>query len=322
MIKIKQCEDVCGHERAEKSYTKCLETSVIVTGIRERLDAILAAPKDRYRPFVVNGTVIGWVDDLRSARLAEFVAILVVDNDQIRFVPRLATPLARTDAMEALARQLSAEGACSAWRHERYAVVREFGDEPLFDLERSAARYFGIRTFAAHINGLVRTNDGIRMWLGRRSPHKAVDPGLLDNMVGGGIAAGASVEATVIKEAGEEAGIPAAVAATSRAVGTLRICRAHPKGLERETVYVHDLWLDPAFVPVGIDGEVVEFRLEGLSDAARLACNRDGSDVVTADASLVIVDCLMRHGFIAHGTADHAALDALRRVSLEPGNRP
>ena len=70
-----------------------------------------------------------------------------------------------------------------------------------FELERCAARYFGIRTFAAHINGLVRTDDGIRMWLGRRSPHKAVDPGLLDNMVGGGIAAGASVEATVIKEA-------------------------------------------------------------------------------------------------------------------------
>ena len=191
---------------------------------------------------------------------------------------------------------------------------------PHFELERSAARYFGIRTFAAHINGLVRTDDGIRMWLGRRSPHKAVDPGLLDNMVGGGIPAGASVEATMIKEAGEEAGIPAPLAATARATGTLRICRAHPKGLERETVYVHDLWLDPAFVPVGTDGEVVEFRLEELSDAARLACNRDGSDVVTADASLVIVDCLMRHGFIADGTADHAALDALRRVPLEPAN--
>ena len=298
-----------------------METSVIVTGIRERLDSILAAPQGRYRPFVVDQTVVGWVDDRRAQRLAEFVDVLVVDNDQIRFVPRLATPPARTNAMEGLARQLAAEGACSAWRHERYAVVREFGDEPHFELERCAARYFGIRTFAAHINGLVRADDGIRMWLGRRSPHKAVDPGLLDNMVGGGIPAGASVEATMIKEAGEEAGIPAALAATARAAGTLRICRAHPKGLERETVYVHDLWLDPAFVPVGADGEVVEFRLEGLSDAARLAGNRDGSDIVTADASLVIVDCLMRHGFIADGTADHAAFDALRRVSLEPGNR-
>jgi 8-oxo-dGTP pyrophosphatase MutT (NUDIX family) len=297
-----------------------LETSVIVTGIRARLDAILAAPQGRYRPFVVDQTVVGWLDDRRAQRLAEFDDVLVVDNDHNRFVPSLATPLARTNAMEDLARQLSAEGACSAWRHERYAVVREFGDEPHFELERSAARYFGIRTFAAHINGLVRTDDGIRMWLGRRSPHKAVDPGLLDNMVGGGIPAGASVEATMIKEAGEEAGIPAPLAATARATGTLRICRAHPKGLERETVYVHDLWLDPAFVPVGTDGEVVEFRLEELSDAARLACNRDGSDVVTADASLVIVDCLMRHGFIADCTADHAAFDALRRVPLEPAN--
>ena len=53
---------------------------------------------------------------------------------------------------------------------------------------------------------------------------------------------------------------------------------------------------------MGIDGEVVEFRLETLA-RRRQACtaNRDGSDVVTADASLVIVDCLMRHGFIADG---------------------
>ena len=195
---------------------------------------------------------------------------------------------------------------------------REFGDAPCFELERCAARYFGIRTFAAHINGLVRTPDGIRMWLGRRSPDKAIDPGMLDNMVGGGIAAGASVEATLIKEAWEEAGISPTLAATAEPAGKLRICREHPGGLERETVFVHDLWLDPDFTPAGIDGEVVEFRLETLTAAARLATNRDGRDVVTADASLVIADCLVRHNVIATGSADYAALDALRRVSLQP----
>ena len=300
----------------------CLEISAIVTGIRERLEAILAPPQGSYRPFLADGRPVGWIDDQRARRLAEFVDVLVVDKDQICFVPRLGTARERTVAMEGLARRLCEEGALSAWRNERYAVVCEFGEQPHFELERCAARYFGVRTFAAHINGLVRTDDGVRMWLGRRSPQKAVDPGLLDNMVGGGIAAGASVEATMIKEAAEEAGIPAALAAMSRAAGTLRICRAHPKGLERETVYVHDLWLDPAFVPAGVDGEVVEFRLEILADAAALAGNWEGSDVVTADASLVIVDCLMRHGLIGPDCPDHAALDALRYASLEPANRP
>ena len=304
-----------------KSYNAGVETSAIVTGIRERLEAMLAAPQGRYRPFLIDGDAVGWIDDQRVLRLAEFPDVFVIDNHQVRLADNLGEPHARTVAMERIARKLSQEGVLSAWRDERYAVVCAFGESPRFELERSAARYFGIRTFAAHINGLVRTTEGIRMWLGRRSPHKAVDPGMLDNMVGGGIAAGATVETTVIKEAWEEAGIPTAIAATARPAGSLRICRAHPRGLERETVYVHDLWLDPAFVPSGVDSEVVEFRLESLAGAAGLAANRSGPDVVTADASLVIADCLMRHDVIAPESADHAALAALRYVSLEPGNR-
>ncbi len=295
-----------------------METSAIVTGIRERLEAILAAPQGRYRSFIVDGHPVGWIDDARAQRLAEFADVFVVDERQLRFVDDIVQPEVRTEAMERVARELAGEGLLSAWRSERYAVVREFGDAPRFELERCAVRYFGIRTFAAHVNGLVRTEGDIRMWLGRRSPRKAVDPGLLDNMVGGGIAAGASIEATVIKEAWEEAGVPPALAAAAQLVGAIRICRAHPRGLERETVYVHDLWLDPDFVPEGVDGEVVEFRLETLADAARLAANRSGNDVVTADASLVIADCLIRRDLIATGTADYVALDALRRVSMEP----
>ena len=270
---------------------------------------------------MVDGMAIGWIDDQRAQQLKNFDDVLVVDDDRVCFVHGVTAPLARTAAMEHVARQLSADGSLSAWRNERYAVVCEFGDRPCFELERCAARYFGIRTFAAHINGLVHESDGIRMWLGRRSPHKAIDPGLLDNLVGGGVAVGATVEATVIKEAWEEAGIASTLAATAQAAGTLRICRSHPKGLERETVYVHDLWLDAGFIPKGIDGEVVEFRVETLVDAARLAGNCEGGDVVTADASLVIADCLMRYNLIAAETTDYTALDVLRSASLEPSNR-
>ena len=295
--------------------------TAIVTGIRRRLDAILAPPQGNFRPFMVDGIAVGWVDAARARRLAEFADVLVVEHDQIGFVDGFVLPAMRTEAMERVARALSAEGLLSAWRNERYAVVREFGEKPCFDLERCAARYFGIRTFAAHVNGLVRTPGGTRMWLGRRSPHKAVDPDMLDNMVGGGVATGVSIAATVIKEAWEEAGISPAIATSAQPAGALRICRAHPRGLERETVYVHDLWLDPDFTPAGIDGEVVEFRLETLPAAGSLATNCSGRDVVTADASLVIADCLVRHHVIAAGSADHAALDTLRRVSLEPWTR-
>ena len=62
--------------------------------------------------------------------------------------------------------------------------------------------------------GAPRRRDA--MWIARRSPTKAIDPDLLDNLVGGGIAAGQSVPTTVVKEAWEEAGIPADARRASR----------------------------------------------------------------------------------------------------------
>ena len=46
------------------------------------------------------------------------------------------------------------------------------GGRPLFEIERAAARYFGIHTYAAHVNGLVQAGDGVRRWLARRSPSR------------------------------------------------------------------------------------------------------------------------------------------------------
>src|SRR6185437_7257729 len=98
-------------------------------------------------------------------------------------------------------------------------------EAPLFLIERGAARYFGVRTWAAHVNGIVHREAGAQMWLARRSRQKAVDPGLLDNLVGGGIAAGFRVDQTVVKEAWEEAGIPAPLARAARPASYIRASR-------------------------------------------------------------------------------------------------
>ena len=45
----------------------------------------------------------------------------------------------------------------------------------------SAARYFGVQTYAAHVNGLVRRGDDVEMWIARRSPTKSIDPGRLES---------------------------------------------------------------------------------------------------------------------------------------------
>jgi 8-oxo-dGTP pyrophosphatase MutT (NUDIX family) len=157
----------------------------------------------------------------------------------------------------------------------------------------------------------VRRDAEDALWFARRSPTKAIDPGLLDNLVGGGIADGQSIASTLAKEAWEEAGIDVALARQARPAGAVRLCREQPDGLQRETIFVHDLWLPEGFVPAGQDGEVVAHRLVTLPEAAELIANASGPDVVTADASLVVLDCLLRMGAIDDACPEQALLDAL-----------
>ena len=290
--------------------------------ILARLSHELAAPRGIYLPLLIGSDVVGWVDEERAVLLARFAdvfdrrtsgpaPVLVLNTS-------LTTVAARTAALDRVVDVLAAEGRLSAWRGERYAIATHLSAPPLCLIERAAARFFGIRTYAAHVNGVV-LGQLTSMWLARRSPNKAIDPGMLDNLVGGGIAAGVTVAETVVREAWEEAGIPADVAVTATPFGAVRVCRAQPDGLQRETVFTHDLWLPASFVPSNQDGEAVEHRLVSLSEAAALIANDRAPDVVTADASLVILDFLLRHGAIDQDTPDYRALDALRFPPLELG---
>jgi 8-oxo-dGTP pyrophosphatase MutT (NUDIX family) len=290
--------------------------SGVLAAIHARLTRELAAPTRALRPLRIDGVAAGWVDDVRASRLAAFRDVFDVAADRIGFVAGIDDRASRTAAMARVARALADDGLLTAWRDERYAVAREFGAEPWFELERAAARYFGVLTHAAHVNGLVRRSDGgIAMWIARRSDAKAIDPGMLDNLVGGGIAVGQSVASTVTKEAFEEAGIDASVAARAIAAGRVHICRQQPDGFQRETIFVHDLWLSEDFVPACRDGEAVEHRLVPLHDTASLIASSERPDAVTADASLVILDCLLRHDAIALDAPLRRPLEALRTPS-------
>lgn len=262
------------------------------------------------------GHALAWVDPGRAKRLLDFDAVFVRDAADLAFAPELNNERSRTDALAEVTRVLATEGALTAWRDEMYAVATSLHGAPLFRLERAAARYFGIVTYAAHVNGLIQRDGELFMWIARRSMAKAIDPGQLDNLVGGGIRAGTTVNETMRREAWEEAGIDDAVSANAYAVNAVRICRGRPDGLQREVVHVFDLVLPMDFTPRGVDGEAVEHRLVPTAEAARLIALEDGPDVVTADASLVIMDCLMRHGCLDPDSAHYLMLAAVRWPSL------
>jgi hypothetical protein len=91
----------------------------------------------------------------------------------------------------------------------------------------------------------------------------------------------------------------------------VHIWREQPDGLQSETIYVHDLWLPAAFVPANQDGEASEHRNVSLPEVARLIGLAHGPDEVTADASLVVLGFLLRHGAIPPASPVHAALQPM-----------
>ena len=187
----------------------------------------------------------GWLDAARAARLARFDDVFDVRCRGAAIRRRASTTSrARTAALGRVARALAAEGALTAWRDERYAVAPDFGAPPWFLLERAAARYFGIHTYAVHVNGLVRARRR------RRDVDRAAQPDEGDRSRHARQSRGRrhrrraeSIAATLVKEAAEEAGIDAALAREAVPAGAVHICREQPDGLQHETIFVHDLWL-------------------------------------------------------------------------------
>jgi 8-oxo-dGTP pyrophosphatase MutT (NUDIX family) len=285
----------------------------ILAAIEARLCQAMGPPPKEFRRFEVEGIALGFIDDDRATRLASFDC-LRVSADAVTLDARLASAQARSAAIAEVTHALRIEGALAAWRDELYAVAAAFGDPPLLLIERGAARYFGVRTYAAHVNGIVSDNGETRMWLARRSDRKAVDPGLLDNLVGGGISAGFRVDDTVVKEAWEEAGIAPSLARGARPAGIVEARKRVFDGLQRETLFVHDLVLPMDFVPSNQDGEAVEHRLVSLGDAARAISASSGPEEVTHDASLVMLDFLIRQGAIRPDQPHYAALAGLRHA--------
>jgi 8-oxo-dGTP pyrophosphatase MutT (NUDIX family) len=223
---------------------------------------------ERFVPFVAGGRRIGWLAPELAARLAGWPGVFRSKADKV--------VLLKAEQLDPVVEALAAEGFVPGWRNERYLI------EGLFEIERAAARPFGLTTRAVHVNGVV----GARMWLARRSASKPIDPNLLDNLVGGGIGAGFSLEETLVKEAWEEAGIPAELARAARRASSMSILREVPEGVQSERIDAYDLELPESFQPKNQDGEVSEFMLLPFAEVASLE--------MTYEAGLVARDFLSR----------------------------
>ena len=253
-------------------------------------------------PFLVDGEVVGSVAAEHVDALVPFAPALRLDGQAVH----LAVERARRDgALAEVNRALHAQGLVRAWRDETYAIVQRHGEQARALIERAAARFWGTLTFGAHANGYVADAHGrpTHLWIARRSWTKPTDPGLLDNLVGGGVPHGQTPLECLVREGWEEAGLDAALMQRAQPHSVVVLDCDIAEGLQREHLYVFDLALPHDVQPRNQDGEVAECRLMPVAEALAAAAAGE----MTVDASLATLDFALRHGLLAAPQAQRLA---------------
>ncbi|HEY6086590.1 MAG TPA: DUF4743 domain-containing protein [Burkholderiaceae bacterium] len=255
----------------------------------------LAAATRRARPrlpFAIDGTLVGSVALDHIDALRAWPRVFAFDGERVTLLAE-----DRDATLASINASLREQGLIVAWRDETYAIRARSGAPPLALIERAAARFWGTLTFGAHANGYVADAAGrpTHLWIARRSPDKATDPGKLDNLVGGGVPHGQTPFETLVREGFEEAGLDATLMRSALPGRVIEVACDIAEGFMHELLHAFDLRLPPGLTPVNQDGEVAELNCLPAQEALELAAG----EAMTVDAALVTLDFALRHRLLA-----------------------
>ena len=265
-------------------------------------------------PFFIDGQGAGSVAAAQLDALRAWPQFLAVDAAAVQLI---ATR--RNEALARINEALREQGAIVAWRNETYAIVTALGAPPLALIERAASRFWGTLTFGAHCNGYVADAQGTptHLWIARRSPYKATDPGKLDNLVGGGVPHGQTPLETLVREGFEEAGLHADLMRTAVPGGVIELACDIAEGFMHEHIHAFDLCLPAGQTPINQDGEVAEFHCLPVHEAIAQAAG----EAMTTDAALVTLDFALRHGLLPAPVQPRLAALGLAPQSAQSAQR-
>jgi 8-oxo-dGTP pyrophosphatase MutT (NUDIX family) len=242
-----------------------------------------------YLPVRADHAIFGYVRPAFAKRLTEIEPPITLADGQVDLPARLLPELNR----------IAIAAGCRV-RHEDFDV-RATPDGPVLAiLDRGALPDFGVVGVGAHLNGLVETPTGPHLWVARRAANKKLDPGKLDHLVAGGVPAGLTPFQTLLKEAEEEASLPADLTCHARPVARFTYNMERPEGLRRDIIHAYDLQVPASFTPQPADGEVESFLLMPLPEILDILVTTDDFKF---NVALVLVDLLIRHGFITGSDA-------------------
>ncbi len=245
-------------------------------------------------PFRIGGEQVGWMGAELARALAFYPRDVHFDGRGAALAGRLRGEGQRTAALERIVAGLAGR------RHFRLRGepfdVRATPEGPvLARVDRGALPAFGIISQGVHVNGLVRRPDGPWLWVGWGSQHKSAEPAEMVNMLAGGSPAGLSPLECLVKEAEEEASLPAETAGAAVPVGRVSYVMANEEGLRRDVLHLYDLELPEGVVPRPQDDEVARFELRPA--AAGLETVLQGGPV-KFNVNLVLIDFALRHGLL------------------------
>src|SRR6516225_9470276 len=252
-------------------------------------------------PLLARDERVGLLRRDNAEALRQFSDVFAVEEHAVRLVARSdVDTLSRI--IDRVVDVLVVERRVPKWRNETFDVAPRWGAPPIFRLDRGAVPFFGTRAYGVHLNGYRRNGDDLYLWIGRRASDERIAPNKLDNLVAGGIGNGHGVVDTLIKEAEEEASIPASLSKTATPAGAVSYRMENRLGIRDDVLFVYDIETPADFAPKCNDGEIAEFTL--MPATAVLERVRDTRDF-KFNVNLVILDFAVRHGLLRPDDAEY-----------------
>ncbi len=259
----------------------------------------------KFVPLIVEETIVGHIRRDNVQYLESFTSVFNLSPDSICLADGLRNYVDRTEALESVICSLFKQNIIGRPRNEAYPVGARWGGPYAFQIERSAASFFGIQAYGIHVNGFVRINGRLKMWVGVRANDRPVCPGQLDNMIAGGQPVTLTLRENLLKEASEEANVPAELAAKAIPTGAISYVMEDDIGLKPDTMFCWDLELPLDFEPVNTDGEIADFRLMPLEDVMEVV---DTTFDFKFNCNLVNIDFFIRHGVLSPEHGDYVSI--------------
>ena len=201
------------------------------------------------------------------------------------------------------ARENNLFAVLKGWRDELYPIHGHNDvEEETISMERAGTALFGINSYGVHMTLYIRTPDGMKIWVPRRTRSKQTYGGMLDNSVAGGLSTGETPLECLIREASEEASLPEElVRSSAKPCGTVSYIHIRDKRaggetglIQPECQYIFDMEVSPDTVLIPGDDEVEEFYLWSVDEVKRSLA--DGQ--FKPNCAVVLLDFFVRHGIL------------------------